>query len=443
MAATAKSEVNGLVVYSPQASPRLRYICSFLEKYYGLTTQISADEKIFSEKSGAKIWYSAALPPADAVWIKPHGLLFEKGVFAQKVSVGAKDGFPVLFPSEQGYGFDLLAAIFYLITRYEEYLPHSKDEFGRYNHVQSIAYKNGFLQLPLINIWLWFFANAVREKNGVVLPLLPFRFLPTYDIDLAWSFLHKDWWRTAGGAAKAILQGEIAAVRQRIRVLSGKEKDPFHVYEDLHALHTKYGLEPIYFFPMGEQINRYDKNIVPKKRALQKLIGEHASRYDIGLHPSWRSEDEQQLLAEELSRLEQITGKKITASRQHYIRFNLPHTYGRLIEAGITDDYSMGYGSVNGFRASIAAPFYWYDLEKEEATSLLVHPFCFMDANALFEQKLSPEAASDELMGYYHSLQRWGGTLITIWHNNILGTDKLYRGWSQVYKNFITAVQQP
>jgi len=62
----------------------------------------------------------------------------------------------------------------------------------------------------------------------------------------------------------------------------------------------------------------------------------------------------------------------ITQSRQHYIRFNLPEGYQRLIAAGITDDYSMGYGSVNGFRASVASSFYWYDLEKE-VLSLIKH----------------------------------------------------------------------
>ena len=71
-------------------------------------------------------------------------------------------------------------------------------------------------------------------------------------------------------------------------------------------------------------------------------------------------------------------------SRQHFIRFTLPDTYRQLINAGIKEEFSMGYGSVNGFRASVALPFYWFDLEKNEATSLLVYLFCFMDANSFF-----------------------------------------------------------
>jgi hypothetical protein len=68
-------------------------------------------------------------------------------------------------------------------------------------------------------------------------------------------------------------------------------------------------------------------------------------KYSIGIHPSWASGDNENLLGSEIETLESATGKKITASRQHYIRFTLPHTFRRLIAAGITDDYSMGYGS--------------------------------------------------------------------------------------------------
>ena len=155
---------------------------------------------------------------------------------------------------------------------------------------------------------------------------------------------------------------------------------------------------------------------------MQQLIKQHAEKYSIGIHPSWASGDDDSLLEKEIKTLESATGKKITASRQHYIRFTLPHTFRRLIAAGITDDYSMGYGSINGFRASVASSFYWYDLEKEKQTDLLLLPFCFMEANSFFEQKYLPQRAYEEMMHYYNVVKAVNGTLITIWHNNFLGT---------------------
>ena len=148
------------------------------------------------------------------------------------------------------------------------------------------------------------------------------------------------------------------------------------------------------------------------------------------------------LLKKEKELLEAMSAQEIIKSRQHYVRFNMPEGYQRLVTAGITDDYSMGYGSINGFRASVASSFYWYDLEKEAQTSLRIHPFCFMDANSYYEQKQNAEQAYEELIYYYTACKVVNGTLITIWHNNFLGTAKEFKGWQEVYEKFIAQAQQ-
>jgi hypothetical protein len=144
---------------------------------------------------------------------------------------------------------------------------------------------------------------------------------------------------------------------------------------------------------------------------------------------------------EQLSAMIQAPDCVPTQSRQHYIRFNLPEGYQRLISVGITDDYSMGYGSINGFRASVAVSFYWYDLEKEEQTILRIHPFCFMDANSFYEQRQNAEKTFEELMHYLSVCKEVNGTLITIWHNNFLGTANEFSGWKEMYEQFIAQVQ--
>jgi len=137
-----------------------------------------------------------------------------------------------------------------------------------------------------------------------------------------------------------------------------------------------------------------------------------------------------------------FSGKRIHSSRQHFIRFTLPQTYRQLIELGIDSDFSMGYGSINGFRASVASPFYWYDLEREEQTQLLLYPFCFMEANSFYEQKLSAQQALEELKHYLEVVRSVNGTLITIWHNSFLGTAQQFKGWREVYEKFILLVEQ-
>jgi hypothetical protein len=101
----------------------------------------------------------------------------------------------------------------------------------------------------------------------------------------------------------------------------------------------------------------------------------------------------------------------------------------------------MGYGSINGFRASVTSPFFWYDLESEKQTILLLYPFCFMEANSFYEQKYSTQKAFEELKHYFDIVQSVNGTLITIWHNNFLGTARQFKGWREMYEKFISSVK--
>lgn len=101
------------------------------------------------------------------------------------------------------------------------------------------------------------------------------------------------------------------------------------------------------------------------------------------------------------------------------------------------NDHSMGYGSINGFRASVASEFYWFDLSTNEQTMLRIHPFCYMEANSFYEQKFSAQQAYDEMVHYYHQCKNVNGTFSSIWHNHFLGTDPLYVGWKEMYQQFL------
>jgi hypothetical protein len=170
---------------------------------------------------------------------------------------------------------------------------------------------------------------------------------------------------------------------------------------------------------------------------MQSLIAYHAAGYTVGIHPSWQSGDEEAVLMKEVDELAEIAGAPVKYSRQHYIRMTLPQTYRKLIDVGIEKDFSMGYGSSNGFRASIASSFFWYDLKAEKKTGLMLFPFCFMDSNSFYENRLSPQSAFAELMDYYRKIKKVNGLMVTIWHNHFFGTDPMFKGWKEVYEVFL------
>jgi hypothetical protein len=432
------------LIYSHSITPRLEYIVDFLSRYYGLSFKLIPDEESFVKSAIAcKINYSYHKIADSETWIHPHALLFESAIHHVKAECFQHKHYKAFFKIEGDIEFDLLAALFYLITRYEEYLPHKKDMYGRYAHENSLAFQEGFLQAPLVNIWLEDFRKVLSEKNAQFSLQTPqFSFVPTYDIDMAWSFRNKGFKRNAGAILKLFFTGRWRDLSERVRVLRNKRQDPFDAYKWMDELHQQSGLHPVYFFLVAHQRGKYDKNIDIANAAFKQLIQDIAAKYKTALHPSWASGDEHALLTKEKAWLEQLIKHPITSSRQHFIRFDLPSTYRNLLAAGITNDYSMGYGSINGFRASIASSYYWYDLKKEEQTGLLIHPFCFMDANSYYEQNFSAEEALEEMVQYYQTIKQVNGTMITIWHNSFLGTCNEFEGWREVYQQFITLVSK-
>ena len=436
--------MNSVLVFSHSITPRLQYIIDFLAQYYGLSFKLTSDEERFVKASDrCKINYGYHRIEQSEIFIHSHALLFESSVRQVKVECFDRKGYKAFFRAEGDVGFDLFAGIFYLVTRYEEYLPHKKDIYGRYAHENSVAFKESFLHVPLINIWLEEFRKLMVEKAPTLTFQNPvFAFVPTYDIDIAWSFRNKGFKRNLGGIVQLLFKGQFKKMVYRIRVIRKKRQDPFDSYDWMDQLHHQFQLKPIYFFLVANDNGKHDRNIDVTNTEFQQLLQTISSKYSVGLHPSWASGDIPSLLTKEKTTLEQITHQHITHSRQHFIRFTLPSTYRKLMALGLTNDYSMGYGSINGFRASIATSYYWYDLKSEEKTKLLIHPFCFMDANSYYEQKLSPEAALHELMHYYNVVKSVNGKMITIWHNNFLGNAEEFAGWKEIYHKFIDSIKK-
>ncbi|MEO5947538.1 MAG: polysaccharide deacetylase family protein [Chitinophagaceae bacterium] len=428
-----------MLIYSEKITPRLNYISTFIAEEISIESfQVTEDKDSYRNYTGTKFNYSSARITDTECWIEPHGLLTEKDICEQTIDCFEWNGSKAFFKTDGDFPFDIFATSFYLLSRYEEYLPHEKDMYERYAHENSLAFRENFLNIPVVNQWLQVFKKVLKQQFPSFAEKNPsFKFQPTYDIDEAYSYKHKGWFRNVGGALKDLLKGNWSKVALRQKVISNKIKDTYDSYEWMDELHKQYNLKPNYFFLVPEKNGLYDKNILPANTAMQSLIKQHAVKYVVGIHPSWQSSDEHSLLEKEIKTLEEITEKTVSNSRQHFIRFTLPDTFRRLLSAGIKEDYSMGYGSINGFRASVASPFYWYDLAKEEQTDLLLHPFCYMEANSFYEQKVSAQQALEEMLHYLNEVKKVNGTLSTLWHNTFLGTDPFFAGWREVYQQFI------
>lgn len=432
-----------LIIYSEKKSPRLKYILDFIFNEVLLCEYtIETDINKFSNVQGAKLNYSSTLIKG-STQIVPHKILFENIVEPQEINCTKwKEQTSFFTTSQYEISFDIFAASFYLTSRYEEYLENEVDEFERFPHIKSVAFQHNFLNIPLVDNWLIELKKILFSHfPDLVFKQKKFNFLPTYDIDIAYSYKNKGLFRNTAGFIKDLFRFDFRAISNRWAVLLGAKKDPFDSFDFLDTLHLEYKLSPIYFFLLGSG-GKLDKNLSVENFEFKELIRRITSKYTVGIHPSYRSNDEATALNIEVQSLNTIANIQTTKSRQHYIRFTLPATYQKLIKLGITEDYSMGYGSINGFRASTSHQFNWFDLEKNEATDLKIYPFCFMECNSFFEQKQSLAKTQIEIGELITAVKNVQGTFISIWHNFSLGSDPLWKDWSKLYIYQIERIQK-
>jgi len=425
-----------MLIYSPHISSRLLYIAAWLGEQTGTTPVCTDNEIIFEKSEEIKINYSESRFSPQEIWIKPEGLLKEYDIQQQWVLVSGIHQLPTFFRNDSDLGFDYFSAAFYLISRYEEYKSYREDLYGRYPHNHSIAFINHFLHRPIVDEWTLHFINKIRMVFPEIAIHPPsFSYTPTYDIDISWSYKGKGILRNLGGSLRSP-----NTFLERILVLMSLKKDPFDAYSFLEKNHSKFNLSSIYFFLTATKRSNLDKNISPYNKSFRKLIRDISEKSEIAVHPSVFSHSDKNSLSEEKDLLALISNKVITKARFHYLNCRLPEDYRRLIEAGITDDYTMGYGTINGFRASTSRSFLWYDLEKEKTTSLRIHPFCWMDANSCYEQQMNTQEAYAELLTYMNQVKQVNGTMITVSHNHLLGEDSVFKGWKEMYGRFLEEV---
>jgi hypothetical protein len=428
-----------MLFYSNHSNCRLTYMLDLIStEIFNESFILTSDKEAFISYQGVKLNYSEERLSDSEFFIKPYGLLSETGICEQEIKRIDISGRPAFFQTTGDFPFDIFAAAFYLVSRYEEYLLFLPDKYGRFPHQASLAFRENFLDLPLINYWLEDFKTSLSHKfPNLSFRMKDFKFIPSYDIDMAYSYKYKGLKRNLGGFGRSFVKGQWTYLLDRWDVLFNKKKDPFDSYEWLDSLHLYCRTRAYYFFLLAKRQVGVDKNISPDKLELQSLIAYHAGGYTVGIHPSWQSGDEEAVLMEEVDELEKIIKSPVKYSRQHYLRVSLPQTYRRLIDVGIEKDFSMGYGSANGFRASMASSFYWYDLKAEKKTGLMLFPFCFMDTTSFYELKMSPKEAFTELMDYYRKIKQINGLMATVWHNNFFGTDPMFAGWKEVYEVFL------
>lgn len=318
---------------------------------------------------------------------------------------------------------DLVASAYFLLSRYEEVLHRDiRDEHGRFPGRESLPRRAGFIDRPVVDeygklIRGWLNSNGVPTQE-----LVPFirRVNLTHDVDV--PFVGRTW-RSVGGK---ILSGQnpIAAIREKYAPLECNSYYTFPwMLEQNKKLQRTIGNErcrSMFFFRAGGKTKQdrpyYDlrgKDI----RSLFSLCRQYEAI--IGLHSSYQAGKEPALILSEKKKIEEAFGMKIIHNRHHFLATREPEDMEFLVIAGITEDYTMGYADVAGFRLGTSLPVRYINPVTRRLSDLRLHPLTIMDStlNEVKYMNLMYDRAEEYCMRLINNIRNVNGELTLLWHN--------------------------
>ena len=421
-----------IFLYCPQVSNRSLYVAAYLERSLGLQVRAVSPSSLPLSDPCIILNHTGAPLQLKHISIFQSGLLQRSDISTVDIKVKLTGEFPTLFSSECGsydIHFDLLAAVFYCLSRYEEYLPFIPDDHGRFCSNQSWASEYDLIETPIVEIWMYHLKKVIaKEYPHVQFKKQEFEIRPTVDIDTAWAYSRRSIGANLGRLTKGLLTFDLMRSLTIMKAIT-KREDPFDTFQLLSELLSE--TEPVYFWLMNEQLP-YDTAYYVDQPYYKRLIQTISSKIDIGLHPSYESYLNKHKVLSEKNKLERISEKSIVRSRQHYLRLSLPVTYQHLIELGFNEDYSMGYSDAIGFRAGTCHPFHFYDLESDESTELIVYPFQVMDVTLRRYLELNIDEARLSIRRIKQIIRRFQGQFCFIWHNSSFAESDGWSGWDKV-----------
>ena len=422
-----------LLVYTHKITPRLSYafkhICT---RILDIPVKFTTTVEEFIAHDSLKMSY-AKQPLSNEIFIRSHDLLFAQGLDDVDIHVQDWEHTKCFFTTndKSSLPFDIFAASFYLLSRYEEYLPHVKDEYGRFLATESLAFKNGFLQQPVIDIWAYKFKTVLMTQfNTFTFPKKQYRIQPVIDVPMAYYFKQKGFLRTIGGTLNDIFRLRLNSFYTRYLVLTGFKRDPYNTFKWIINKQKQSKFKFVVFFLIGDY-STFDKNISVNKKQFVSLIKSVADYCKVGLKASYFALEDKLVLKKEKLKMEAIVNYQLEASRHSFSKLNLPESYRNLIELEVTQDFTMGYINYLGFRAGTCTPFQFYDLDYEIQTPLQINSFHCIDYALL--KKASLLDKKEELLRLIQQVKKVNGTFTPVFHNYTFSDEERWQGFRELF----------
>ncbi len=365
--------------------------------------------------------------PQDLSYLKASSIPLE--VHYQNSPFFSEKNLPILFGTNKiehhtdyiRTDIDVFATLFFMLTRWEEYVIKDRDEHNRFPHQSSLAYKNNFLNRAIVNEYVEFFWNMLNSlDNSIVRKQQNFSLLLTHDVDEIERYL------TPKNLLKA-LAGDIIyrksliklfqTLTEYIQIKRSNKKDPYDTFEMIMNMSEEFGLKSHFFFMAGGTSKKYDNRYKIESDKSHKIINNIQDRgHFIGIHPSYNAYNNALQFKKEKDALEKVSLSKITSGREHYLRFEVPITWQLWEENEYKWCSNLAYAQQSGFRTGCCIPYTPFNILSRKQLTIVERPLILMEAT--FAQEVQSVEAFNKLADYYFDIvKKYQGEFVLLWHN--------------------------
>ena len=427
-----------ILVYTPKITRRIEYIFKHIFiNIIGLEVNFTSKVDVFVSFEGPKLSY-APKKLYNEFYIKSNSILLEQGFSDVDIDVKNWEDSKCFFYNENGtIPFDIFAASFYLISRYEEYLPHLKDVYGRFSFQESIAHKNKFIEDPVIDIWAYKLKDSLCSSfPNIIFNDRKFKLKTIIDVPSVYYYKNKGFLRTIGGVFTDLIRFNPKNIYSRFLVIFRLQKDPYDTFNWIINKQKQVTDKFLFFFLVGK-FSTYDKNISLVKQPFINIIKFVSDYSKIGLKLSFFALSNLDIIKNEKADIESITNRDLTISRNSFSKVNLPINYRNLIKLNIREDYTMGYVNKIGFRASTCTPFLFYDIDNDIQTPLLINPYNLMDYSLLKINSFLDK--KEKVLALINKVKSVNGTFTSVFHNYSFSNEIRWNRFKEIFEIIINS----
>jgi len=367
--------------------------------------------------------------------------LFEKPVRCEggkvlAVFVDKSEEYPCIILKEKTivFGFDIFNEIGYMLSGYLERFWEEDDKHKQLARIPIVDYYEKML-----------FECLLIASHKLKIPLKCKPFWPngkkfavclTHDVDR----VHKSY-QYFTHFLKSLKKGDFHAAFYQITSIAKKLSgdNPYWNFDRIMEIEKELGVKSTFFF-LNEQkkacifspkewklyLGRYDIKDAKIVNIIKRL---DAEGWEIGVHGSYNSYRNLEMLREEKETLEEILGKRVHGISQHYCNLEIPSTWEYHEKLGFSYDASLGFVTDIGFRWGTCHPFHPFNPENGRISSLWELPIIIMDNACAYK-------SWQDMMEIIKTVERYNGLLLLRWHQSTFNECE-FPELSKVYERII------